>query len=373
ATMSHEIRTPINAILGMAELLLDTQLSHEQRRFLDTSRNAGEALLSLINDILDLSKIEAGQMVLETAPFNLINLLETTSHIISVQAKDKSLQLSQHFDDNMPFQVIGDSQRIRQILLNLLGNAVKFTDQGRIKINASLDATGQYLFTVSDTGIGISSSKQEVIFEPFAQSDNTVTRKHGGTGLGLSICRQLVDAMGGRIWVESKLGYGSTFFVSVPLASCDPSIDHEIQNINPVQLKPTKETITTKNLIYRILLAEDVEENQLVMQAYLKNSPYQIDITNNGAEAFDKFQSGSYDAVVMDVQMPVMDGITATEKMREWENEVGANRTPIIALTAHAMREDAQKTIESGCDLHLSKPIQKARLLEVLDQFCINK
>jgi signal transduction histidine kinase len=369
AHMSHEIRTPLNTIIGMGEMLSESITTPENQRYITAQIRASEGLLALINDILDLSKIEAGEMSLETATFDLHELVDASSQIVAVHAQDKGLILDYKIDNNVQPLVIGDSQRLRQILLNLLGNAIKFTERGRIQLDVSMTKPGQYQFAVSDTGVGISPFKLESIFSPFSQADNSVTREYGGTGLGLAICRQLVEVMGGWIWVESQLGKGSTFFFSVPFQHSDSKKSQASSDATRIQSKEGNTAFHPENDVYHILLAEDAEENQLVIQAYLKRTPYKVDIAHNGAVALDKFQCGNYDAVLMDIQMPVMDGNTATKKIREWEAEVDSGSIPIIALTAHAMKEDTQITLDAGCDIHLTKPIRKARLLEVLNQF----
>ena len=372
AHMSHEIRTPLNTIIGMGEMLSEMVVTAEQQQYLEAQIVASEGLLALVNDILDLSKIEAGEMSLEVTPFDPRDLVEGCSQIVAAQARDKALRLDRYLDDAIPRMVLGDSQRLRQILLNLLGNAIKFTNRGHIRLEVTKTDGDDHLFSVSDTGIGISNEKREEIFSAFTQADNSVTRKYGGTGLGLAICRQLVAAMGGELRVESELGTGSTFHFTIPLPPAPPqtTAPKARSTVSPPPTIP--ETEPREEPGHWVLLAEDTAENQLVLQSFLKNSPYRLDITHNGAEALKRFQDRAYAAVLMDVQMPVMDGYTATREIRQWETTTGAIPTPIIALTAHAMREDTEKTLSAGCDVHLSKPVRKARLLEVLEQ-CITK
>ncbi|MBF0357226.1 MAG: ABC transporter substrate-binding protein [Magnetococcales bacterium] len=372
ATMSHEIRTPLNTIIGMGEMLSETVNTPQQKRYVSAQIKSSEGLLSLINDILDLSKIEAGQMTLESIPFNLTELVDGTTQILSVQAQDKGLVLEQTIDRNVPSQIIGDPQRLRQILLNLLSNAIKFSEYGKIQLKVSMTAAGHHLFSVFDNGVGISHESQKEIFKPFTQADSSVTRQYGGTGLGLTICSQLIESMQGKIWVESQLGDGSTFFFSIPFKQIIDQEDLEIAHASTAQHKKPDLSPPTSKVVNLVLLAEDVVENQYVLQAFLKGSSYQLEITNNGAEALDKFKNGDYKIVLMDIQMPVMDGYTATKKIREWEDKIGSDRTPIVALTANAMTEDRARTLEAGCDLHIAKPIRKKRLFEVLDQFVMN-
>ncbi|MBF0108555.1 MAG: PAS domain S-box protein [Magnetococcales bacterium] len=367
ATMSHEIRTPLNTIIGMGDMLTESVTTPEQKQFLAALHRASASLLALVNDILDLSKIEAGEMILESMPFHLTALLNDTLQILALQARDKGLTLEIKIANNVPAQCQGDPQRLRQILLNLLGNAIKFTDKGHVKLEVRLERSGRILFAVSDTGRGINDENQERIFQPFTQEDNTVTRRHGGTGLGLAICRQLVAAMGGRIWVESERGQGSTFFFLIPLHPVTETIAPAADDGSPPTDSETVEPLSAHATHSRILLAEDAEENQMVITAYLKGTRYSVEIAANGAQALKKFKEGDFGAVLMDVQMPIMDGYVATRMIRQWEAGNGLRHTPIIALTANAMREDAQRVLEAGCDLHLSKPIRKSRLIEVLD------
>ncbi len=367
ATMSHEIRTPLNTIIGLGETLAETAVSQEQKNYLSVMNRASEGLLALINDILDLSKIEAGEMALEATVFDLPELIRSTCNLATIQARDKELHLNQTIDDDVPAMVVGDPQRLRQILLNLVNNAIKFTQCGTVELRVSRADSEQFVFSITDTGMGIAPENLERIFQPFTQADNSVTRQYGGTGLGLTICRQLVEAMGGVLQVESMPGQGSTFFFAIPLKTVTfPVEDVTVATGRASVLDPAAQTFATDK-VFRILLAEDTEENQLVISAFLPQNRYQVEIASNGAQAYEMFRIGHYDAVLMDVQMPIMDGYTTTEKIRAWERESGLHRTPIMALTANAMREDTQRVLEAGCDLHLTKPIRKKRLLEALN------
>ncbi|MBF0357642.1 MAG: PAS domain S-box protein [Magnetococcales bacterium] len=370
AAMSHDIRTPMNAILGMGEVLIESGLDQDQRRALKILTNAGENLLALINDILDLSKIEAGQLHMESVSFDLHELCKGTHHILHQNARAKGIAFECRIQPNCPHIVVGDPQRVRQVLLNILGNALKFTDNGKVTITVGAQNEDLIRFSVSDTGIGIEKSKLAHIFAPFRQADDSTSRRFGGTGLGLSICSQLVKAMGGTIKVESDVGKGSTFLFTARL----PGSKDAISDDKPAHVVRAKERAVNleqsaleKSL--KILLVDDAEDNRMVITSYLNKSSYQIIEAVNGEEAVRMFKSSTFDIVLMDMQMPVLDGIGATIQIRAWEKEQGRSITPIIALTANAMREDIDRTVAAGCDFHLSKPIGKARLVDVIRSF----
>jgi signal transduction histidine kinase/DNA-binding response OmpR family regulator len=533
ASMSHEIRTPMNAIIGMADLLAETPLTHEQKEYVQIFRRAGGTLLTLINDILDLSKVEAGHMELEEVDFDLNDVVEKAVEIVAIRAHEKGLELTSHVMPDVPTDLVGDPTRLRQVLLNLLGNAVKFTERGevalRVEVEArgnGLEASGQTLpysplplasclpagpspardcvlrFSVSDSGIGIPPDKLDTIFERFTQVDSSTTRRYGGTGLGLTISKRLVELMGGRIWVESHMGHGTTFSFTLRarvwtgpkrrvarhpvdlrdlntlvvddnatnrlilremLAGWEARVTEaaggeealarlqraqeagkpyrlvlldcrmpDMDGFQVVEAMKRRQSLTSATVMMltsdgrggdlarakelglaaylvkpvkraelltavsaalsmplparheappatilappnvqqslRILLVEDAADNRLLIQAYLKHTAHRLDMAENGEVACGKFKVGRYDLVLMDMQMPVMDGYAATRAIREWEREQGRSPTPIIALTAHALKGDEEKSLAAGCTAHLTKPIKKAALLAALSE-----
>jgi len=367
ARMSHEIRTPLNAVIGMTDVLATTMLSPEQRRCVEVSQRNGIGLLNLINDILDLSKVESGKIELEQTQMDLRDVIARAMEAVETRAAAKGLSIAKKIASNVPFFLIGDPDRLRQILINLMGNSIKFTDRGGVQMHVEPDpevaAPGRLRFAVTDTGIGIAPDKICGVFERFTQADASITRQYGGSGLGLTIARQLVELMGGRIWVESKPGAGSTFFFTARFGV------QENQQITEKTSPLPAANPEMRTGGWRILLADDSEDNRFLILSYLKLSGSSIDVAENGAVAVELFPARQYDIVLMDVEMPVMDGYTATRAIRALEQTRGAAATPVLALTAHAFAGMAQKTLEAGFTEVLTKPIRRATLLEALAKY----
>lgn len=373
ANMSHEIRTPMNGVLGMAELLSTTPLTERQQGFVKTIRTSADSLLCILNDILDFSKIEAGRLELETIRFDPSKVIEDTVELFSATAHRKGLEIVVQIQDGIPHYAIGDPERFRQILANLVSNAVKFTKKGTISIVVERFADHENTFTlritVRDTGIGIAPDKLHTIFEEFTQADGSTTRQFGGTGLGLAIARQLSDMLGGTLTATSQLGQGSAFICTLTFSHCSDTIESEnsicdtrFNDCALVVHDKTDSDTAPPRFDAAILLVEDTLVNQDVALAMLDTMGCASDVANNGLEALDKLANRTYDLVLMDCQMPELDGYETTRRFREQEKQRGTSRTTVVALTAHAMEEDRQQCLNAGMDDYLTKPFNFGQL-----------
>jgi signal transduction histidine kinase/CheY-like chemotaxis protein len=369
ATMSHEIRTPMNGVLGFTNLLSDTSLTDEQRRYVQTIRGSGETLLAILNDILDFSKIEAGQLDLERVPFDVRKTLQELIDLMSVRAEEKKLSLSLQVNDAVPAGLLGDSGRLRQVLLNLVGNALKFTERGTVRVSVSRVDDATVRFAVSDTGIGLSLEEQSRLFLRFSQADASTTRRFGGTGLGLAICKRLVELMGGSIGVDSAKDAGSTFWFTLP---AEVAVLPQPEGVVVAPDLPAQSVVAgASGRPLRVLLAEDNATNQFLAKRLLTMLGCAVDVAANGCEALDLWSRLPYDVIFMDCQMPEMDGLSATAEIRQRERDlevasVRATRVRIVACSAGVTATEREECLAAGMDDFVAKPLSRDDLRRAL-------
>jgi PAS domain S-box-containing protein len=368
ANMTHEVRTPLNGILGMTGLALETQLQNDQREYLELVKSSAEALLSLVNDVLDFSKYEVGKLALDCVEFSLRALMRDVLRPLALRASVSGLAFESVVEDRVPDRLVGDPLRIGQVLRNLAGNAIKFTNEGKVSVRVraeSIEGSKITLcFSVTDTGIGVSPEKHRLIFEPFTQADGSTTRKYGGTGLGLSICSGVVELMAGRIWLESELGQGSTFHFTLTLEVAAAAPANEAAPLaSATEHRPKRKL--------QILVAEDNSVNQRLAARLLEREGHAVTIVGSGQEALESFErqqsaQAQFDLILMDVQMPGLDGLQATARIREKERGSG-QRVPIVAMTAQAAESDRLRCLESGMDAYITKPVRVPELMKMIE------
>lgn len=366
ANMSHEIRTPLNSIVGITDSLAETELSADQVHLVQILQRSSHQLMSLINDVLDLSKVDADAIELVNYPFDMKNLIQEVIDALVFRAREKGLSLTVEFAAGMPFNYLGDSDRVRQVILNLLTNAIKFTAKGNVHLSVGPNHTshpGKILFSITDSGIGIPRAKFKDIFKPFVQADATITRRYGGTGLGLAISQKIVRLMGGDIWVDSELGNGSTFYFTTDFSEAVRAqttlASAPDQGTDPMDSIKAPEKL-------KILVVDDVDDNRNLFGIYLQKTTHQISYAKNGSEAINLAEKNLFDVIFMDVQMPEVDGYQATKVIREIETKEARRPCQIVACTANAFAEDVKKSHEAGCDAHLSKPVRKDIIIKFL-------
>ena len=374
ANMSHELRTPMSGVIGMLDLALSGDLEAEQKEFIEVARSSADSLVRILNDILDLTKIESGKLAIEEKPFSLRRCVEDTVSLLLPSALSKGLDLNFSVDDDVPATVIGDQLRLSQVLTNLAGNSVKFTDEGWLEINVTAgsraaDGKREVTFTVADTGIGIPADKEHLLFRPFSQVDDSHTRSYGGTGLGLVISKEIVERMGGTITFSSEEGKGSTFSCTIPFAETgEASVDIGASGKTETEVDTPCAVETTRP---RLLVAEDDATIRQVLGLMLKRSNFEIDFAESGVEVVEIWEKGQFDLILMDVQMPGMNGFEATAAIREKERTRG-DYTPIIAMTAHALKEDEERCFAAGMDSYISKPIDFKKSLQMIKDLIKN-
>jgi CheY-like chemotaxis protein len=366
----------MNGVIGMTDLALSTELNGEQREYLDMARLSAHSLLELLNDILDFSKIEAGRLDLSPIEFSLRQCTYDTGKMVRLAIEKRGINFCMRVDDAIPDRLIGDPHRLRQVLMNLLGNAIKFTAEGEVELAVTMapaNASAESLdlqFLVRDTGIGIPGDKQQIIFEAFRQADGSTTRKYGGTGLGLAICSRLVEMMEGRIWVQSVAGVGSSFFFTSRFILAPEAPEGETQPTDTLSLQNMLAAVGTSahqpKRELSVLLAEDNVVNQRLVKRLLEKRGHMVEVASTGREAVEMAERGSFDVILMDVQMPDMDGLETTARIRKHE-ETRGGRTPIIALTAHTMRGDRERCLAAGMDNFINKPIDAVKFIQAVE------